>query len=383
MADMGTYVKGQRMVETSNYVGWPVMRTKNAGFDVPRLDVAVQFAIDNESRMKRDIGAALIEGHFEEPWPIGKTIGPVKNRADPSGIILRSGNLVIKWGDVERVDMTFSISKSYLALCAGIAVADGLIPDVNAPVRDLVKDGGFSSAQNRDITWAQLLQLTSEWEGTLWDKPDWIDHNRVVNGNSANGTQKGVPRQMQKPGTHWEYNDVRVNRLSLALMHVFRRPLPEVLKERIMDPIGASDTWKWHGYDNSWLEIDGRTIQSVSGGAHWGGGLWISALDHARIGQLMLNKGVWNGKRILSAAWIEACITPCPIAPGYGYLWWLNPTDNKIFPAASNSVFFALGVGSQVLYVDPDNDLVIVVRWIEKDSIASFVEMVLASLSPS
>jgi CubicO group peptidase (beta-lactamase class C family) len=188
---------------------------------------------------------------------------------------------------------------------------------------------------------------------------------------------------MQKPGTHWEYNDVRVNRLSLALMYVFRRPLSEVLKERIMDPIGASDTWEWHGYDNSWLEMDGRTIQSVSGGAHWGGGLWISALDHARVGQLMLNKGMWNGKRILSATWIKACITPCPIAPGYGYLWWLNSQDNKMIPAASNSVFFALGVGSQLLYIDPDNDLVIVVRWIEKDSIDGFVERVLSSLSAS
>lgn len=376
-------MKGEEMAETSNYVGLPVISAEKAGFYPPRLDAAVQFAVENESGMKRDIGAALKEGHFKEPWPIGKTIGPVKNRADPSGIILRNGKLVTKWGDIERIDMTFSISKSYLALCAGIAVADGLIPDVNAPVRDLVRDGGFSSAQNRDITWAQLLQLTSEWEGTLWDKPDWIDHNRIVNGNLASGPQKGVPRQMQKPGTHWEYNDVRVNRLSLALMYVFRRPLSEVLKERIMDPIGASDTWEWHGYDNSWLEMDGRTIQSVSGGAHWGGGLWISALDHARVGQLMLNKGMWNGKRILSAAWIKACITPCPIAPGYGYLWWLNSQDNKMIPAASNSVFFALGVGSQLLYIDPDNDLVIVVRWIEKDSIDGFVERVLASLSVS
>ena len=97
----------------------------------------------------------------------------------------------------------------------------------------------------------------------------------------------------------------------------------------------------------------------------------------------MLNKGLWNGKRILPAEWIEACITPCPIAPGYGYLWWLNPTDNKIFPTASNSSFFALGVGSQVLYIDPENNLVIVVRWIEKDRIANFVEKVLSALSTS
>ena len=67
-----------------------------------------------------------------------------------------------------------------------------------------------------------------------------------------------MKRTLQNPGTLREYNYVRVNRLALALLHVFRRPLSEILKERIMDPIGASDTWQWHGYENSWVEIDGR-----------------------------------------------------------------------------------------------------------------------------
>ena len=276
--------------------------------------------------------------------------------------------------------MTFSISKSYLALCAGIAVADGLIPDVNDPVRNLVKDGGFESPQNKDITWAQMLQLTSEWEGVLWDKPDWIDHNRIVTGETKNAGQKGVKRTLQNPGTHWEYNDVRVNRLALALLHLFRRPLDEILKERIMDPIGASDTWQWHGYENSWVEIDERKMQSVSGGAHWGGGLWISALDHAKVGQLMLNNGTWNGKRILAESWLSACRTPCLIAPFYGYLWWLNAKGSGMFPAAPHSAVCAMGVGTQILYIDHENDMVIIARWIEKESLASFVERVLHSL---
>ena len=84
--------------------------------------------------------------------------------------------------------------------------------------------------------------------------------------------EKGTKRKMQPPGTHWEYNDVRVNRLALSLLRVFRRPLPHVLKERIMDPIGASATWEWHGYENSYVDIDGTKMQSVSGGAHWGRG---------------------------------------------------------------------------------------------------------------
>jgi CubicO group peptidase (beta-lactamase class C family) len=163
-------------------------------------------------------------------------------------------------------------------------------------------------------------------------------------------------------------------------MYAFGCSLPEVLKERIMDPIGASDTWEWHGYENSWLEVNGQKIQSVSGGAHWGGGLWISSLDHARVGQLMLNKGSWNGCEIIPEKWVNECLTPCSLAPFYGYLWWLNDPQNGMLPGAPRSAYFAMGVGTQIIYVDPENDLVIVARWIEKEKAAEFVRMVLASI---
>ena len=107
-------------------------------------------------------------------------------------------------------------------------------------------------------------------------------------------------------------------------MKLFRRPLPEVLDEFIMKPIGASDSWKWHGYENSFIEIDGKRMQSVPGGAHWGGGLFISTADHARVGLLMASRGRWKEKQILSEEWIDLMIEPCPINPDYGCLWWLN-----------------------------------------------------------
>ena len=111
---------------------------QQVGVQEKLLSKAIKFAIDNESQMDRDIGAALEKGHFEEPWPIGKTIGPVKHRKAGSGVILRKGHLIKTWGDVEYVDMTFSISKSYLSLCMGVAVNDGIIPDVHAPIRTIV-----------------------------------------------------------------------------------------------------------------------------------------------------------------------------------------------------------------------------------------------------
>ncbi len=361
---------------------WKLADPTVLGFNDELLSSAIKYAITHESKMDRDIGAALARGHFEEPSHIGKTIGPVKPRKAGSGAILRNGRLIKTWGDVNYVDMSFSITKSYLSLCTGVALKNGIISDVHEPVREIAKDIGFESSHNKDITWAQLLQLTSEWEGTLWGKPDWIDHHRDLNSSAESEFKKGTKRVLQKPGTYWEYNDVRVNQLSLALMLAFRCSLQEVLKKNVMEPIGATDTWFWHGYENSWVEVEGKKLQAVSGGAHWGGGLWISTMDQARVGQLMLNKGYWNKKEIIPKSWIEECVKPCPLAPNYGYLWWLNHPEVGMFPEAPNSAYFALGVGTQIMYVDPENCLVIIVRWIEKNRVAKFIHLVLESLKP-
>ena len=358
---------------------WSRQSPENLRLDPKGVQDAVSFAISHESKMLRDIGRALKEGHFNEPPPINEIIGPVKDRAEPSGVVVRAGRIAAEWGDIERVDMTFSTTKSFLSLCAGIAFDRGLIPDIHATVRELVNDGGFDSGQNRSITWAQLLQLTSEWQGELWGKPDSIDHNRDLSLPPGQSNDKGLQRTIKPPGTHWEYNDVRVNRLALALLRVFKEPLPHVLKREIMDPIGASDTWQWHGYRNSYVDINGQQMQSVSGGAHWGGGLWISTLDQALIGLLMLNKGQWNGRQIISKEWIAESVRPCPLNANYGLMWWLNAVGEQA-PAASRSSFFAKGVGANIIWIDPENDMVTVTRWIDKESFPKFAEKLVKSI---
>ena len=80
-----------------------------------------------------------------------------------------------------------------------------------------------------------------------------------------------------------------------------------------MDPIGASTTWRWYGYENSWVNIDGQMMQSVSGGGHWGGGMWISARDLARFGLLTLRRGRWKDKQIISEEWMKLALTLTPV----------------------------------------------------------------------
>ena len=90
--------------------------------------------------------------------------------------------------------MTFSIAKSYLAVLAGVAVDRGLIRDIDEPVHAYGLDDGFESPQNRGITWRHLLQQTSEWQGTLWGKPDSIDHNRNVGQSELGVADQGHSR---------------------------------------------------------------------------------------------------------------------------------------------------------------------------------------------
>ncbi len=356
---------------------WERAEPAAPGLDAEALQDAVAFARARETPWENDLHTVIARGHFEEgPW--SEIIGPTRPRGEPNGLVLRHGRIIASWGDTRRVDMTFSVAKSYLSILAGLAVADGLIPDLDEPVGQSVRDGGFESAQNRAITWRHMLQQTSEWEGTLWDKPDLVDRNRDL-ALEGRGKAKGSPRALQPPGSYWEYNDVRVNRLSLALLRRFGRALPEVFKARITDPIGASASWEWHGYRNSHVEIGGRRVQSVSGGGHWGGGVFIHAEDQARIGLLMARRGRWGRRRLLSEDWIRISTEPCAIKPEYGFLWWLN-TARSGFPSASPESFFAIGAGGNISWIDPAADIVAVLRWIDPAAVDGFIARVMAAL---
>lgn len=361
---------------------WARVEPAAAGFASQRLAAAVEFALANETDWPRDLltadGQLWYATSMGETPPVSLPLGPVEPRDRPSGVILRGGKLVASWGDVARPQITFSVAKSYLAILAGIAVERGAITDLDAPVGALVRDGGFDSAQNRAITWRHLLQQTSEWSGTLFDRADSVDHNRSV-GLTGGEAPKGNARAMKPPGTHWEYNDVRVNRFSLALLRALGAFLPDVLRANVMTPIGASTQWRWEPYRNAGVDVGGRTVFSVPGGSHWGGGLFIPTLDHARIGLLVARDGVWGDRRILPAGWCAAMTAPCAINPGYGFMWWLN-TGRAQFKAAPETSYFALGAGTHVIWIDPDHDLVMVARWIRKTSVEGLIESVLAAL---
>ncbi|MBI4565648.1 MAG: serine hydrolase [Planctomycetes bacterium] len=319
--------------------------------DSDALSKAVEYAKRHES----SIDPTKTERLF------GKRIGPVKERGDANGLIIRQGYVVAEWGDTRRVDMCFSATKSFLSTLLGLALDRKLIRDVHDTVASYVSEG-YESEHNRKISWHMHAQQTSEWEGKMWGKP-----------YDFNGS--GPPRE---PGTRWNYNDVRINRFSLSLLWVWKKQLPRVLRSEIMDKIDASDTWQWHGYDNSTVTINDENMQSVSGGGRWGGGMWISSRDAARFGYLFLRHGIWKGERLIPDAWIKAATTPCPKKKDYGYCWWLN-TNRRLWPSAPANCFAALGYGEHAIWVCPDEELVVVWRWYSGRADGLF-KLVLASI---
>ncbi len=372
---------------------WERRAPAQAGMDAALLDSAVAFAVANESRAPRDLELAHYQTFGREPF--GEAVGPFSERGDPAGIVIRNGYIVAEWGDPHRVDMTFSVTKSFLSTVVGVALDRGMIRNVDDPVHPyvaptfvLAPEGGnrhaggmgegrplqlFDTERERRITWNHLLRQTSDWEGTLWGKPDWADR-------PLQNPQEWLTRPRNEPGAAYEYNDVRVNLLALAATNVWRRPLPEVLREEVMDPIGASPTWRWTGYENSWILLDGRPVQAVSGGGHWGGGMFISARDLARFGYLTLRRGRWRDRQVLSDAWVRMALTPTPVEPTYGFMNWFVNTDRKYLPSAPATAFAHVGNGTNVVYVDPEHDLVVVARWIANPAVDGLVQRVLASV---
>jgi len=362
---------------------WARLSAADAGIDGARLDAAVAFACAHDSPWPQSLyyadGRYVGNVEWKETGPWSKIVGPVLPRGGPAGVVLKGGRVLAEWGDTVRPDMTFSVAKSYLAVLAGLAVADGCITDIDEPVGATVQGHWFASPNNARVTWRHLLQQSSEWQGELWGKSDQVDHNRQT-GVGADQSRKGQRRELSAPGTCFEYNDVRVNLLAFCLLQRFGRPLPDVLRERVMDPIGASRTWEWHGYSTSWTEVGGRRVQSVAGGGHWGGGMVIAARDHARLGLLMARGGRWGERQVLPESWVRETFSPSPTNPGYGCLWWLNAGAVRR-PAASPSSVFAVGAGNHLIWIDPDHDLVTVLRWIDGAAVGGFMARLMAAMT--
>ena len=355
------------------------------------IQQAIQYALTHETKYPRNLMLSQAMQFGKEPF--SDPIGPMASRGPVAGVIVYKGFIIAEWGNLNAVEMVNSVTKSMVSTVVGLAVQKGLIRSiedkvyrylppielVNTPTTDqnpihqTAFIYPFDSEHNQKINWNHLLRQTSDWEGVLWGKPDWADR-------PSDKQDEWTTRKRFEPGTVYKYNDTRVNALALAATAVWRKPLPEVLREQVMQPIGASNTWAWTGYKNAWIVMDGKMIQSVSGGGHFGGGLFINAYDMARFGLLTLRKGNWNGKQIIAEDWINQSLTPTTANTGYGFMNYFLNTDKKMYPSAPASAYAHIGNGTNAIYVDRENDIVAVIKWMDDKSIDGFLKLVLTAL---
>ena len=165
---------------------WEHRTPEQVGMDGAKLQEAIAFAKEHEVKASRDLEAVHYQTFGREPF--GSAVGPIKPRGEMSGVIVRRGYIVAEWGDPARVDMTFSVTKSFVSTTVGLAVEHGLIrsiddtvfrsmaPVLHATTPALRTEGGvgqfdtrttiapFDTPHNRTITWRHLLQQTSDWE---------------------------------------------------------------------------------------------------------------------------------------------------------------------------------------------------------------------------
>lgn len=244
---------------------------------------------------------------------------------------------------------SWSMAKSIVATLVGAAAADGHI-DLYAPVN--APEWVGDPVRSR-ITWNDLLRMQS---GLAFNE-DYSRLNSDVQRmlSTAPDAAALAARQeaIYQPGAHWAYSSGSTNIIMRALESALRAAGVNPVSyphDRIFGPLGATSFV---------LERDAAGVFIGSSFAY------ATARDWARLGQLYLNDGVWNGRRLLPEGWRAYVTAATPASGGvYGAHFWLNgveaETGKQFLPGLPTDIFFMSGYEGQFVFVIPSVDMVIV-----------------------
>lgn len=268
-------------------------------------------------------------------------------------VVVRNGVLIGEWywgNTTPNTKMkSWSVTKSYSATVAGIALSRGEIDHLQAPVADYVPE--WDVPKKDEVTIAHLLSMSSGLKFGL------IADNIGIS-LAKNMTQKAIDWPMKNPpGALWEYNNHTVQMIEPVLRNATGMPPQDYAEEHLFSPIGMDAVW----------------TEDKSGNATMYMNVQASCRDHARFGYLYLQKGCWNGTQLLDEDYVHTATSPStPMNPGYGYWWWLNgqfptldsvdfaPKDDILHPELPHDSFCAVGLGNQFIEVIPSENMVIV-----------------------
>jgi CubicO group peptidase (beta-lactamase class C family) len=250
--------------------------------------------------------------------------------------------------DADTLHDMKSVSKSVVSLAFGIAIDRGVIRSVNEPIFNFFPE--LSDLRSPEKAGLQLLHALTMSMGLQWVEAtpstgnDNNDEARMHRAADQCRYVLGLP-VTAPPGQEFFYNTGALALLSAIIRKATGRPLDEFVRENLFEPLGITHT--------DWRRYKGDTDA--------GGGLRMRPRDMTKIGQLVLAGGRWNGRQIVSQAWIDASLTPRIEATGryfYGYLWWLG---RSLINGREVHWATALGRGGQSIHIVPEFDLVVVV----------------------
>ncbi|MBD3289309.1 serine hydrolase [candidate division KSB1 bacterium] len=250
-----------------------------------------------------------------------------------------------------------SVSKSITSACVGIAVEMGFIRSVHQSIFDYLPDHQHFNTEGREaITIEHLLTMTSGLQGNEWLVPYSNPQNDVIAIYFSEDPITHILKKpmITKPGVIFQYCGSSNFLLAEVLRNATGMNLDEFSGRYLFEPLGIDL--------HQWLVLNKDVVDGA-------GGLIITPRDMLKIGVTFLNRGIWNGKKILSESWIEKSAAPFPGnnwvnrwddhwgMRGYAYSWWTHP-----FVKAGKRInmYYAAGWGGQFIMVIPDLNMVVV-----------------------
>ena len=262
-------------------------------------------------------------------------------------LVVEDGRVVAAWGDVARKLELHSVRKSLYAALYGVAVDRGLI-DLDATLADLGVDevGGLTADEKRATVEDLLTARSGVYLPAAYAPSDQ--------------TEERPERSSHPPGTHWFYNNWDFNLSAVLLERATGRPIGELFDEWIARPIGMED-FEPSDVFAAWEPRASRYPALT---------FRMSTRDLARFGQLWLQDGMWDGRRVLPEGWVARAsesASDLGEGQGYGMMWWVYgpgylPADRYPHASRLERIVQGRGTGGQVVQVVPEKGLVYVHR---------------------
>lgn len=263
-------------------------------------------------------------------------------------VVLKDGEIVYEnyFLGTEPDDrrISWSVAKSYLSALVGVLLDEGKIASLDDQVTQYAPD--LMGTAYEGATIRNVLNMAS---GVTFDE-DYLDKNSDINrmgrvialGGKLDEFTAALKDSFARPGDQWQYVSIDTHVIGMVIRGATGRTIPDLLSEKIITPMG--------------LEFEPYYLTDGSGEAFVLGGLNLTTRDFARMGQMFLQDGMYNGTQIIPAEWVAA--STAPTAPtqadaiGYGYQWWVPK-------GATKGEFMARGVYGQYIYINQTDGVVI------------------------